>query len=261
MDCIGFCTKDPSPMIPHLDEIKDFGQFWFVTITPYGREVEPNVPQKGKVISSFISLSEKVGIKSVAWRYDPIFITEKYSIKQHIADFSAIAKRLSGHTEVCVISFIDLYEKVKRNFPEARTVSPRERAEIGEAFAKIGKEYGIKIKTCAEGTDLEKYGIDCSGCQTKETIENAIGARLKVPSSKRSPRAECSCLIGTDIGAYDTCAHLCRYCYANANKDNVVRNARLHDPSSPLLLGNLRGGEEIHSALQESWIDRQQTFL
>ncbi len=260
VDCIAFCTKNPAPMLPRMDAIKDFGQYWFVTITPYGREIEPNVPDKEKVMEDFIRLSQIAGIDSVGWRYDPIFIYGRYTLEYHISAFEQMAKKLSGYTKVCVISFIDLYEKVKRNFPQVRSVSPYQRAEIGKAFAEIGRRYGITVKACAEGEDLAKYGVDCSGCMTKETFEKAIGYRLHIPK-KKSPRAECSCVLGTDIGAYDTCGHLCRYCYANSDRRNVMRNLSAHDPLSPLLVGQLGAGEKVHLAKQQSWIETQLSFL
>lgn len=260
VDCLAFCTKNPAPILPYMEYLKPFNQYWFVTITPYGKETEPNVPPKEKVMEDFIRLSEIVGVNCVGWRYDPIFIDSNYTLERHISDFEQMCKTLSVHTEVCVISFIDLYEKVKRNFSQAREVNAYERAEIGKAFAEIGRRYGITIKGCAEGTDLAKYGVDCTGCMTKATFENAIGTKLNVPK-KKSPRAECNCLLGTDIGAYDTCGHLCRYCYANSNKENVKRNLKAHDPDSPFLLGELQKGEEIHPARQESWIDNQLTLF
>ena len=42
VDCIGFCTKNPEPMFQYSDLLKEYGQYWFVTITPYGRDIEPN---------------------------------------------------------------------------------------------------------------------------------------------------------------------------------------------------------------------------
>ena len=260
VDCLAFCTKNPAPMLEYMDELKRFHQYWFVTITPYGKEIEPNVPPKETVMQDFIRLSEIVGTGSIGWRYDPIFIDETYTADRHISDFEQMCKTLSGHTEVCVISFIDLYEKVKRNFPSVRSLTKQERIQIGKAFAEIGRRYGITIKGCAEGTELATYGVDCAGCMTKETFEKALGCKLNVPK-KKSPRAECSCLLGTDIGAYDTCGHLCRYCYANSNKENVKRNLKAHNPDSPFLLGELRKGEEIHPAKQESWIDNQLTLF
>jgi hypothetical protein len=237
--------------------LKSYGQYWFVTITPYGKEIEPNVPIKEDVIESFKELSDIVGVNSVGWRYDPIFISSDYTLQRHIELFEQMAAKLCGYTKTCVISFIDIYAKVRRNFPEAREVTSEERAVIGREFVRIGKKYGMVIKSCAEGNDLEQYGVDCGGCITVNTFETAIGARLKVPARKKSPRAECACLLGNDIGNYDTCGHLCKYCYANANANLVKRNMRVHNPNSPLLLGELNKGDKIHQAKQESWLDLQ----
>jgi hypothetical protein len=260
VDCIAFCTKNPAPMLKYMEEVKPFNQYWFVTITPYGKDAEPNVPPKEKVMNDLISLSEIVGINCISWRYDPIFIDSTYTVERHISDFEEMCKKLSGYTRVCVISFIDLYEKVIRNFPQVRAVSQNERITIGKAFSEIGQRYGITIKACAEGNDLAPYGVDCYGCMTQETFETAIGCSLDIPK-KKSQRAECSCVLGTDIGAYDTCAHFCRYCYANTNRENVRRNIRLHDPNSPFIVGNLQEGEVIHQAEQVSWIDNQLSFF
>ena len=38
---------------------------------------------------------------------------------------------------------------------------------------------------------------------------------LKIPKGKYKSR-ECNCIFGRDIGAYYTCMHRCKYCYANA---------------------------------------------
>lgn len=139
VDLIAFCTKNPAPMLEHMDVLKPFGQYWFVTITPYGKEIEPNVPDKRKVIQDFKRLSEAVGIDCVGWRYDPIFLTDKYSLDFHLNAFESMARELSEYTNTCIISFIDLYKKVITNFPQGRMVSKEERLIIGKAFADIGK--------------------------------------------------------------------------------------------------------------------------
>lgn len=259
VDCISFCTKNPAPMLPGLAQLSAFRQFWAVTITPYGRDIEPRVPAKEVVMESFCCLSEKVGLNRISWRYDPIFITEKYSLEFHLKTFAEMAAALAGYTDHCVISFLDLYDKTKRNFPEGRSVNRQERFAIGEAFAAIGKEHGMTIKTCAEGTELEVFGVDTGGCQTKEVQERAIGLPLTVPGNAMT-RSECSCVLGSDIGAYNTCGHGCLYCYANYDQDTVESNMGKHDPFSPFLIGDFMDGDIIKAAEQESWIQRQVTF-
>lgn len=256
VDLIGFCTKNPAPMLGHLDALAPYGQYWFVTITPYGTDLEPNVPPKEKVMESLKQLSELVGVDSVGWRYDPILISTEYPLERHLADFEYMAKTLAGYTKTCVISFIDLYQKVRRNFPEVREVNAADRAVIGKKFVQIGKEYGMTIKACAEGTELAAYGVDCGGCMTLETYEKALHGKLHAPKYKPG-RNTCTCYLSCDIGQYDTCGHLCRYCYANSDPETVRRNFQRHDPHAPFLIGGLRPGDIIREARQESWLDPQ----
>lgn len=261
VDCLSFCTKNPEPMLDRLDEINAYRQFWFVTITPYGNEIEPNVPEKNKVMDSFKKLSNKVGVKSIGWRYDPIFITDKYNLNFHVKSFENMAKTLRGYTDNCVISFIDLYAKTKRNFFGVREVDKEERAVIGKEFVCIGKKYGIAIRTCCEGTDLLQYGVDCSGCMTKQVIERAIDITLNVPKKKKSPRENCNCLLGNDIGVYNTCGHGCVYCYANHDRKIVIENMKQHNPNSPFLLGNSMEGDKVKDAKQTSYLDGQMALF
>jgi hypothetical protein len=194
----------------------------------------------------------------MGWRYDPILVDEEHPVGWHIAEFGKMAETLSGYTNTCVISFIDLYSKVRRNFPEAREVCHEDRLAIGKAFIEIARRYDITIRPCAEGKELEPYGADCSGCMTVKTYEKALHANLDVPRRGTNQRnGECACLLGTDIGAYDTCGHLCRYCYANVHADLVRENLRRHDPRSPFLTGGELPGDVIHVAAQKSWVDHQ----
>ena len=258
VDLISFCTKNPSPMLDKMDHLAPYGQYWFVTITPYGKDIEPNVPDKQKVMEDFKRLSDRVGVDSIGWRYDPILVDSQHSVQWHIGKFEEMTKNLSGYTKTCVISFIDIYKKVEKNFPQARAVSHQDKMTIGKAFIEIAGNYGMTIRPCAEGTSLAPYGADCSGCMTVKTYETALHSNLAVPKRGKNQRnGECACLLGTDIGAYDTCGHLCRYCYANTDPDLVKENMRKHDPNSPFLLGNLNPEDIIHEADQRSWIDRQ----
>ena len=218
VDLIAFCTKNPAPMLPFMEQLTPYGQYWFVTITPYGRDIEPNVPDTGTVMDHFKILSDIVGVDSIGWRYDPILVDATHTVEWHISEFEKMAAVLHGYTETCVISFIDIYKKVERNFPEAKAVSRRDRITIGKALIEIAAKYGMTVRPCAEGNDLAAYGADCSGCMTVATFEKALHNRLEIPKRKINQRnGACACVLGVDIGAYDTCGHLCKYCYANAD--------------------------------------------
>ncbi len=258
VDLIAFCTKNPAPMLPYMNVLKPYGQYWFVTITPYGRDIEPNVPDKEKVMDDFKKLSDIVGVDSMGWRYDPILVDDKHSVEWHITEFEKMAENLCGYTKSCVISFIDIYKKVERNFRGAKEVSPKDRITLGKEFIKIAGKFGMTIRPCAEGDELTLYGADCSGCMTVNTFETALHAHLDVPKRKTNQRnGQCACLLGVDIGAYDTCGHLCKYCYANSNTGLVKENMKKHNPMSPFLIGESMPGDVIHEAKQESWIDYQ----
>lgn len=257
VDLIAFCTKNPAPMLPRLWELSDYRMYWHVTITPYGKDIEPNVPPKEQVMESFCRLSERVGPQHIVWRYDPILITERYDLPFHIRAFNTMCERLQGASYEVIISFLDLYEKTKKNFPEGRSLSARERAAIGEAFSSAASEHGFRLCTCLEGTDLEAYGADCSGCMTRQKIERAFGEELAVPSGRSMVRGGCACLLGNDIGAYNSCGHGCRYCYANEDQELVHRNMQMHDPDSPFLIGHAMPGDVVHRAEQHRWFTGQ----
>ena len=256
VDVIGFCTKNPEPMFPYMDLLRDYGQYWFVTITPYGRDIEPNVPDKHHLLDIFRCLSDMVGVNAVGWRYDPIFLSERYTSDYHLRAFEQIASALEGYTKTAVISFIDLYPKVRRNFPEVQEVTEVQRLMLGEEMIRLAQAHGMVLKPCAEGDELAAYGADCGGCMRISDYENAIGKKLIAPKRKGA-RAQCACYLACDIGAYNTCRHFCRYCYANAEPARVLAQSRLHDPDSPFLIGNYREGDRIHDVPQQSWINEQ----
>ena len=260
IDMMVFCTKNPFPMFDSFALLEPFDTFWFVTITPYGKEIEPHVPDKERVMDSFLQLSELVGAGRVSWRYDPIFITEKYSVDDHIKQFEHMAGRLRGSTHQCVVSFIDLYEKTKRNFPSVRAVTAAEQRTQINAFSATAAENDLQIHLCCESESLVRPNVDAEGCLSQKVLEDALGCRLIVPK-KKGARQECSCLLGADIGAYNTCGHGCLYCYANYDRETVRRNMMLHDKKSPFLIGNLQEGDVIKDAKQVSWKDRQMSIF
>ena len=256
VDVICFCSKNPIPLLQSIGKLERYKQYWHITITPYEKDIEPNVPDKQDIIKSFISLSRIIGENSIVWRYDPIFISEKYSIDFHIDCFARMANALKGYTDIAVISFIDLYHKTRRNFPEAREMTEKERLIIGKSFIEIARKNNMILKTCAEGNMLAHLGVDCSGCMTLEAIEKAMGERYSIPTNTYK-RNECSCYLSSDIGEYNTCPHICKYCYANEDEILVKANYKRHNPDSPLLIGTLRGDEEIYKARQYYWINKQ----
>ncbi|MBO7394195.1 MAG: DUF1848 family protein, partial [Abditibacteriota bacterium] len=167
--------------------------------------------------------------------------------------FERMVARLEGYTHTAVISFIDLYPKLPTSF---REVMPEQRLRIGKTFVEIANARGMTLKPCAEGEELAPFGADCGGCMRISDYEKAIGKRLRAPKTKGA-RPACACHISCDIGAYNTCRHLCKYCYANADPERVLARSRRHDPLSPFIVGNYEPGDVIRDVSQESWADPQ----
>lgn len=258
VDCIMFCTKNPKPLLKDHEGLSKFNQYWHVTITPYEREIEPNVPPIKDVIKSFKALSDKFDEEKVTLRYDPIFINQKYTLDYHIEAFEDIVSSLSDYTNNVIISFIDLYKKTQRNFPGVKAVTDYERLKIGEEFSKITDYYNLNLKTCVEGDDLAQFGVDCTGCMTKEVVEKALGRNMRI-KAKKVRHGQCNCLLNNDIGTYNTCNHGCIYCYANANKNLVNKNLKRHNPNSPLLLGEPRERDKVIKAKQRSFFTNEKS--
>lgn len=260
VDCIVFCTKNPAPIIPFLDEFKNFGIYFFVTITPYDKEIEPNVPQKQDVINSFIELSKKIGKERICWRYDPIFIDSKYTVATHIREFKKLCEQLSPYTDRCIISFVDLYSKTKKNFPELKEVSEADQKFIAGSFSRIALSFNLKIESCAEKLDLSPYGIKKGECISKELIENITNERL-LKCGVQNLRKHCACLPMRDIAHYNSCPHLCKYCYANYDEKTVQKNYANHNPDSSFLIGESTPGDLVKTAKQVSFKDTQLYLL
>ena len=66
--------------------------------------------------ASFRELAGVVGESCMGWRYDPIIIDQDWTVERHTQCFESMAAELAGFTHTAVISFIDLYEKVKQNY-------------------------------------------------------------------------------------------------------------------------------------------------
>lgn len=261
VDVIGFCTKNPRPMFPYLDELKPFGQFWYVSITAFDKDLEPNVPPIDQVIEDFKYLSKKVGKNAMGWRYTPIIVNDKYTVERHIKTFEYIAKELKDYTTLAVFGFVDIYDKLKRNHPEIKDCSDEDKITIAKAFKEIADKYNLDLRLCSKEKWLSNYGIDVDGCMRLEDYERSIKSSLDIKQKMQARKGYCSCYLSNDIGEYNSCLHLCSYCYANGNKQQIIKNYKNHDDNSPLLIGHLNTNDKIRDAKQISYKNKQLFLL
>lgn len=247
VDCIVFWTKNPANMIPRLGKLRDYKYYFQFTLTGYGKDIEPNLPNKREnLIETFQALSKEIGSDRVIWRYDPILLNEKYNPEYHIKAFREIASHLNGYTRKVVISFVDLYVKTKRNTKglNIEEINACGMMELAGKLAEIAKENHLSIETCAEQVDLKEMGINHGSCIDKDLIEQLIGCKLKV-SKDKSQREECGCFESVEVGTYNTCRNGCKYCYANFNEGQVKASVKLYDVNSPLLCGEIGTKDKI----------------
>ena len=254
VDCVVFCSKNYSPILPRLREITDrFNTYFFYTITAYGRDVEPGVPSIDESIETLKELSSIVGKKRLAWRYDPVLLTEKYTVERHLETFDDMCSRIAPYASRCIFSFVEMYRKLDTNMPELIPMSEKDMDDIASGLGRIAANHGIPIQTCGTNGDFTRYGIGRSGCMTLDILGEANGVsfrRLK----QRGMRKGCSCIESRDVGTYDSCPNGCRYCYANNNMERVRKNHALHDPESPLLIGHIEDSDRIIQGSQESFL-------
>lgn len=253
VDCVEFCSKNYAPLLPRLHEITSrFNTHFHYTITAYGPDIEPEVPCLQESVETLYELERQVGAQRICWRYDPVLLSSDYTVERHLDTFSWLAERLSGHVDRCIFSFVEMYQKLERNFPELKPIGPEDRDRLAAGLGAIAAKHGIPIQTCGNNGHWPQYGIAASGCTTLTMLGKANDVAFRNLKHK-GQRAGCGCFESRDIGAYDSCPNGCRYCYANRDHTKALYNyLHAHDPKSPLLLGHLRDGDEVSQAPQRS---------
>lgn len=254
VDCLIFGSKNYTPVLGRIHEITQrFSTYFYYTITAYDKDIEPGIPDIDKSIATLIDLSKIVGAGRVAWRYDPVLLTTKYTIPRHLETFEYIAGRLAGHIDRCIFSFVEMYKKHQVNLPELITINPDEMDKIAQGLGRIAAKYGIVLQTCGPEEDYARYGIETSGCVTLDILGRANDLAFRKIKHKGF-RKGCHCIESRDIGALNSCPNGCKYCYANKNNQLPLENMKLHDPDSPLLLGHLKESDRLEPGAQKSFL-------
>ena len=151
--------------------------------------------------------------------------------------------------------------------------------EFARRLAEMNKARGwdFRLATCGEKINISKYGIEHNRCIDgdlitqlawndselmefmKVKIQNMPAPSLfgdieipsdaiKLPNNKyfisshkkdNGQRELCGCMAAKDIGEYNTCPHLCEYCYANASKELAIANWKQHqlNPNAETITG------------------------
>lgn len=265
VDAFLFCTKNPAPILDFLPEITQ-PIIFHTTLTGYLPDIEPFVPDKTQVIASIKQVSQLIGPERTYVRYDPILLSDKYTVDYHLAAFDKLCSELAGVVNHFIVSFIDLYKNVEHNmtFLKLRDFAEDDYRRIGQGFSKSATRHGQTVQTCFEQRNLAEYGFTPGECMSHELARKLTGkdfpewtarkerssrselrsdaegvSRSNSPSASTSQERSCHCVQMIDIGSYNSCGHRCKYCYANFDEACIAANFLKHDPTSTLLLGTI----------------------
>lgn len=238
VDAILFCTKNPIPILNYLKDINKPIIFQ-ITLTPYKKNIEPNVPPKGKIIEAIKQISQIIGIDNVYVRYDPVFINDIYTIDYHIKAFDNMCSLLNGYIKHIIISFIDDYKNVRKNnnILNKKELTNEDYEKIGTNFSKSAKSNSMTVQTCFEDKNLIEYGFIKGECLSHEMAFKLTGKIYKTWTVRKGKK--CNCVQMVDIGEYNTCNHMCKYCYANFSEEKVNENITRHNKNSSVLIGEI----------------------
>ena len=243
---IVFWTKNPRPMLAHLEELESRGyRYYFLySLNAYGSPLEPRLPPVEHRIGTFLHLARVLGPDRVIWRYDPIVISSRYSAEFHVQRFGALADRLAQSTHRVILSLVDLYGKTERRLDalerhgETRfsrdPVNHPDTQDMMHSIAVLARSHGLEVTTCAEKHDFTSVGIGKGKCVDEGVFNRtwSMGLRYRKDPGQR---ADCLCTASIDVGVNDTCLLGCEYCYATRSVSIAEERHKRHDPSQPAL--------------------------
>lgn len=248
---IVFWSKNPELLIPYLNLLKDRGIGFYIqfTLNDYDKEnFEPRVPGLPNRIDTFKRIVDEYGFGSVVWRFDPLILTDVITSDILLEKVGRIAEQLKGYTEKLVFSFADIasYRSVARNMRNFgvnyREWTISDMDDFARRLSEQNDSWNFELATCAEPLDLERYGIAHNRCIDPTLIsrraQNDVELQRFLHKVKRDSgqRKACGCILSKDIGAYNTCPHLCKYCYANYAPSTVLTNYRQHNHKSESII-------------------------
>jgi hypothetical protein len=244
-DCLSivFWTRNPAPLFPALADLEASGHFPFfhVTAIGYPKPLESHNPELDLSLRRLCELAERVGPEAIVWRYDPIVLSSLTPPAFHLEQFASIARRLEGAIRRVYFSFVDPYGKTRQNFERLRRergvsfLEPDvpERKSLALRLRDVADRHGMTLYACCEDA-LVGEGVEKGRCIDLEAIRR-LRPDAREALRRRPTREQCGCSESVDIGAYDTCAFGCSYCYATRSREAALARLREHDPDDSLL--------------------------
>lgn len=251
VDALVLWTKNPAPLLQFLPDIEALGHRFLIhfTLTGCHSSLEPHLPPLAERIATFRRLAQRLGPQRVLWRFDPILCTADQPPQQVLTAFRNLAGALAGSTCQCTISFLTLYAKCRRNLAGVPLLALEEpvKTQLVREMAAVAAAYKLAFTACCDSFLQETCGVKAAQCIDDRQLA-AIWPEVGSYPGDTGQRSGCGCVRSVDIGAYDSCIHGCRYCYATVNPRLAAAHHAAHDPKGPLLLGTLTGTETIRPA-------------
>ena len=252
-----FWSRNYAPFLDIAKDLHAAGQraLYHLTITGMPRVLEPRTIAADRATEIARQLADAFGPRAVVWRYDPILLTSATPSDWHRRNFAQLAEALRGSVRRCIFSFPTMYQKARRNLAKLEEAEPEFRAwREGQDFEKadlrrlaadlsgMARACDMDMRVCCgeEWADAEA-GIATAACVDWPLLRDlGAGRHLAdtegdlfgdaIPEPKPCPsRTGCGCYRCADIGAYQTCAHGCAYCYAVDDPARAQDALRAHD--------------------------------
>ena len=254
VDAVLFCSKNYAPALSRLFEITErYHTFFHYTITAFGRDLEPNIPDEADRIRTLKELCAQVGRERILWRFTPVFFSEEYPAARLIDDFARLAEKIAPFVSGCVIGFLEPFFSMRTRLPGIVPPENEQKRAFARAIVPIAQKYQLSLQTCKTHATFEDLGIASRGCYTLDAIGSANGCAF-LPVRHTGNARGCLCAPARDIGWYDSCPNFCKYCNADRSFEEVQKNMALHDVHSPLLIGSPQAGDEIVDGQQTSYL-------
>lgn len=243
VDGFVFWTRNPAPFAEALDDVVAFDLPFFVqfTVTGYPRALDAHTPRATDAIAQIKALARKFGPRAVVWRYDPVVVSSLTPADWHLRNFAELARELACSVDECVISAAQIYKKTQRRLKIAAKNHDfdwqdpdwdQKRVLIG-GLSEIAADFGIKTTICSQPDILNgagPTGLAAARCIDAARLSDIAG--YDITAREKGNREGCLCAESRDIGAYDSCAHGCVYCYAVSDHERAV--AKLQRPGEKI---------------------------
>jgi DNA repair photolyase len=228
-----FWTRNVAPFAAALDDVAALALPFVVqyTVTGYPRAIDAHTPRAAEAVARISALAARFGPRAVVWRYDPVLMTSLTPTDWHRGNFTDLARQLAGSVDECVVSTAHIYKKTKRRLKLAakeheftwNAPNLGEKRALLSELAEIAAENGIKLTICSQPDVLSDHLLAAS-CIDAARLSDIAG--YDISARQKGNRDGCLCAESRDIGAYDTCAHGCVYCYAVSDHDRAVEKMR-----------------------------------